>query len=54
MEFVEAVFYRKLTESDFKKMYKIEKPASGGGQTYIEVTGIKDSELSKFLLWRSF
>lgn len=49
MEFVEAVFYRKLTESDFKKMYKIEKPASGGGQTYIEVTGIKDSELSKFL-----
>ena len=29
MEFVEAVFYRKLTESDFKKMYKIEKPASG-------------------------
>lgn len=49
MEFVEAVFYRKLTESDFKKMYKIEKPASGGGQTYIEVTGIKDSELSNFL-----
>ena len=49
MEFVEAVFYRKLTESDFKKMYKIEKPASGGGQTYIEVTGIKDSDLSKFL-----
>lgn len=49
MEFVEAVFYRKLTESDFKKMYKIEKPSSGGGQTYIEVTGIKDSELSKFL-----
>ena len=49
MEFVEAVFYRKLTESDFKKMYKIEKPDSGGGQTYIEVTGIKDSELSKFL-----
>ena len=49
MEFVEAVFYRKLTESDFKKMYKIEKPASGGGQTYIEVTGIKDSELLKFL-----
>lgn len=49
MEFVEAVFYRKLTESDFKKMYKIEKPTSGGGQTYIEVTGIKDTELSKFL-----
>lgn len=49
MEFVEAVFYRKLTESDFKKMYKIEKPSSGGGQTYIEVTGIKDTDLSKFL-----
>ena len=49
MEFVEAVFYRKLTESDFKKMYKIEKPASGGGQTYIEATGIKDSDLSNFL-----
>lgn len=51
MEYVEAVFYRKLTESDFKKMYKIEKPASGGGQTYIEVTGIKDSELSNFLAY---
>lgn len=49
MEYVEQVFYRKLNASDFKKLYDLDKPESGGGQTYLEAAGIETSDLVEFL-----
>ena len=49
MENIEQIFYRKINASDFKKMYDIDKPATGGGQTYIEAAGIDSSALVEFL-----
>ena len=48
MAFVERIFYRKINPSDFKKMYDIDKPASGGGQTYIEAAGIANEAIYDF------
>lgn len=48
MSFVERVFYRKINPSDFKKMYDIDKPATGGGQTYIEAAGISNAAIDDF------
>ncbi len=49
MEYIESIFYRKINPSDFKKMYDIDKPLNGGGQTYLEAAGIDTEELVKFL-----
>ncbi len=49
MEKVEFIFYRKLNDSDFKKLYGIDRPATGGGQTYLEAAGIDYASLSSFL-----
>lgn len=48
MEYIRAILYRKLNPSDFKKMYDIDKPKTGGGQTYIDATGISQEEFLKF------
>lgn len=48
MAFVQRVLYRKINPSDFKKMYNIDKPASGGGQTYIELAGISNDDVNDF------
>lgn len=48
MEYIKAILYRKLNPSDFKKMYDIDKPSSGGGQTYIDATGITTEEFAEF------
>lgn len=48
MEYIQAILYRKLNPSDFKKMYDIDKPKTGGGQTYIDATGISPEEFSRF------
>lgn len=48
MEYIKAILYRKLNPSDFKKMYDIDKPETGGGQTYIDATGITTEEFAKF------
>lgn len=42
-------FYRKVNPSDFKKMYDIDKPKTGGGQTYLEAAGVDTDELIEFL-----
>lgn len=49
MEFVNSIFYRKINPSDFKKLYDIDRPATGGGQTYLEAAGIDYDALTDFL-----
>ena len=49
MEYIDRIFYRKINPSDFKKLYDIDKPESGGGQTYLEATGISNDEIVDFL-----
>ena len=49
MEYIHSIFYRKINPSDFKKMYDIDRPATGGGQTYLEAAGIDTDELVQFL-----
>ena len=41
MEYIDRIFYRKINPSDFKKLYDIDKPESGGGQTYLEARSWK-------------
>jgi hypothetical protein len=49
MECIEEIFYRKINPSDFKKLYDIDKPKTGGGQTYLEAAGVDTDELIEFL-----
>lgn len=49
MEYIDRIFYRKINPSDFKKLYDIDKPESGGGQTYLEAAGITYDDLVDFL-----
>lgn len=49
MEYIDSIFYRKINPSDFKKMYDIDIPATGGGQTYLEAAGIDNEDLFDFL-----
>ncbi len=49
MERIEQVFFRKINPSDFKKLYDIDRPAGGGGQTYLEAAGIGNNEIVDFL-----
>lgn len=49
MEYIDRIFYRKINPSDFKKLYDIDKPESGGGQTYLEAAGISNNEIVDFL-----
>ena len=49
MEYIDRIFYRKINPSDFKKLYDIDKPESGGGQTYLEAAGISNDEIVDFL-----
>ncbi len=49
MESIEQIFFRKVNPSDFRNMYSVAVPSSGGGQTYIEAAGISDNTLMAFL-----
>ena len=49
METIEQIFFRKINPSDFRNMYSVAVPSSGGGQTYIEAAGISDEALASFL-----
>ncbi len=49
MEYIDRIFYRKVNPSDFKKLYDIDKPEGGGGQTYLEAAGISNIEIVDFL-----
>lgn len=45
MEYVDAILYHKMQESDLTNMYAIKKPDGGGGQTYIQAAGYSREEL---------
>lgn len=49
MEYIERIFYRKINPSDFKKIYDIDRPEGGGGQTYLEAAGIPNEKIVDFL-----
>lgn len=49
MEYIDRIFYRKINPSDFKKLYDIDRPSSGGGQTYLEAAGISNDDIVDFL-----
>lgn len=49
MEYIDRIFYRKINPSDFKKLYDIDKPEGGGGQTYLEAAGISNEDIVDFL-----
>ena len=49
MERIESIFYRKINPSDFKKLYDIDRPTGGGGQTYLEAAGISNQDIVDFL-----
>ncbi len=49
MEYIDRIFYRKINPSDFKKLYDIDRPEGGGGQTYLEAAGIPNNEIVDFL-----
>ena len=49
MEYIDKIFYRKINPSDFKKLYDIDKPETGGGQTYLEAAGISNKDMADFL-----
>ena len=49
MEYIDRVFYRKINPSDFKKLYDIDRPEGGGGQTYLEAAGIPNEDIVDFL-----
>lgn len=49
MEYIERIFYRKINPSDFKKLYDIDRPETGGGQTYLEAAGIENEKIVDFL-----
>lgn len=47
MEYVEAILYHKIMESDFTNMYTTKKPDGGGGQSYIQAAGYSRKELEE-------
>ena len=47
MEYVSAILYHKIQDSDFTNMYGIKKPSGGGGQAYIQAAGYDFTELEK-------
>lgn len=49
MEYIDRIFYRKINPSDFKKLYDIDRPDGGGGQTYLEAAGIPHDDIVDFL-----
>ncbi|MDW7662355.1 MAG: AAA family ATPase [Bacillota bacterium] len=49
MEYIDKIYYRMINPSDFKKLYDIDRPATGGGQTYLEAAGISYNTLTDFL-----
>lgn len=49
MECIDRIFFRKINPSDFKKLYDIDKPENGGGQTYLEAAGINPDDIIDFL-----
>lgn len=49
-EYIVAILYHKIQDSDFTNMYGIKKPIGGGGQTYIQAAGYSREELDEMFM----
>lgn len=47
MEYVSAILYHKIQDSDFTNMYGVKKPSGGNGQTYIQAAGYDFTDLDE-------
>lgn len=48
MLYVDEILYRKITPADFKNIENVKKPSGGGGQTYIDLSGIEVERVIEF------
>lgn len=48
MLYVDEILYRKITPADFKNIEAVKKPEGGGGQTYIDLSGIEPERIVEF------
>lgn len=48
MQFVEQILYRYITFADFTNIEHVKKPAGGGGQTYIDISGLDRAAVVEF------
>lgn len=48
MLFVDKILYRHLTSADFNNIEGVKKPEKGGGQTYIDLSGIQPERVVEF------
>lgn len=51
MEYIEAVLYHRILESDFTNMYTTKKPQGGNGQTFVQAAGYSREELDKMFMY---
>jgi len=49
VEIVDEILYRKVSSADLKNIEGAKKPSSGGGQTYIDVSGVSVDNVVSFL-----
>ena len=47
MEYIEAIFYHRILESDFTNMYTTKKPHGGNGQTFVQAAGYSREALDR-------
>lgn len=48
MLFVDEILYRRISEADFRNIENVKKPRGGGGQTYIDLSGIDAARIVEF------
>lgn len=48
MQFVDEILFRKITYADFTNIEHVKKPEGGGGQTYIDISGIDKDVVKRF------
>lgn len=52
--FVDEILYRQLTDSDFRNIEGISNPNGGGGQRYIDLSGIAIEDVEEFFKYCDF
>lgn len=50
MQFVDSILYRHITKADFLNIEWVKKPVGGGGQTYIDLSGVDKEVVKSFFL----
>lgn len=50
MQFVDSILYRHITKADFLNIEWVKKPSGGGGQTYIDLSGVDKEVIKNFFI----